>query len=239
VYATGDGTLAALLTAPQAFVNTDLAAIYGVPAPAAPFGRVMLDPTERAGLFTQVAFLALFSDGPEDSPVFRGLSVYTKLLCGPIPPVGSGGIADMPLVGRTTRQIFESLSCPNCHTPFIPAGFAFENYDGIGRFRTTDNGQPVDASGTFVTPVGSALTFANAIDLMRQLAALPETAVCTERQWTRYLLGRMEDPADLGSLERAYQKAAATPGFSLRDMLTSLVASRAYLWRRPAPGESL
>jgi hypothetical protein len=49
----------------------------------------------------------------------------------------------------------------------------------------------------------------------------------------------MEDPADLGSLEIAYQKAAATPGFSLRDMLTSLVASKAYLWRRPAPGESL
>jgi len=165
--------------------------------------------------------------------------VYTKLLCVPLPPVGNGGIADIPSVRRTTRQILESLSCAPCHTRFIPAGFAFENYDGIGRFRTTDNGQPVDASGTFVTPLGSTLTFANAIDLMRQLAALPETAVCTERQWTRYLLGRLEDPADLGSLEIAYQKAAATPGFSLRDMLTSLVASKAYLWRRPTPGESL
>jgi hypothetical protein len=239
VYATGDGTLGALLTAPRAFVNPDLAAIYGVPAPTTAFGWVMLDPTERGGLFTQIQLLASFSFGSEDSPVFRGLSVYTKLLCGLLPPVGLGGIADMPTVGRTTRQIFESLSCAPCHTRFIPAGFAFGNYDGIGRFRTTDNGQPVDATGTFVTPLGSTLTFANAIDLMRQLAALPETAVCTERQWTRYLLGRMEDPADLGSLERAYQKAAATPGFSLRDMLTSLVASKAYLWRRPAPGEPL
>jgi hypothetical protein len=221
-------------------VNPDLAAIYGVPAPTTAFGWVMLDPTERGGLFTQVAFLASFSRGAADSPVFRGLSVYDKLLCAPNPPVPFGtGNSTLP-VGLTTRQTFEALSCANgCHPRFIPAGFAFENYDGIGRFRTTDNGQPVDASGTFVTPLGSTLTFANAIDLMRQLAALPETAMCTERQWTRYLLGRMEDPADLGSLEGAYQKAAATPGFSLRDMLTSLVASKAYLWRRPAPGESL
>jgi hypothetical protein len=241
VYATGDGTLADLLTAPRAFVNPDLAAIYGVPAPTTAFGRVMLDPTERGGLFTQVAFLASFSFGATGSPVFRGLSVYDKLLCAPIPPLPSGiGIAKIPSVGLTTRQVFEALSCANgCHPRFIPAGFAFENYDGIGRFRTTDNGQPVDASGTFVTPLGSTLTFASAIDLMRQLAALPETAMCTERQWTRYLLGRTEDPADLGSLEIAYQKAATTPGFSLRDMLTSLVASKAYLWRRPAPGESL
>ena len=239
VYATGDGTLAALLTAPRAFVNPDLAAIYGVPAPTTAFGWVMLDPTERGGLFTQVAFLASFSLGVA-APVYRGLSVYSKLLCGRVPPPSSMG-ASFDQGSLTTRQLLEEHArcAVGCHTLFDPPGLAFENYDGIGRFRTTDNGQPVDATGTFVTPLGSTLTFANAIDLTRQLAALPETAVCTERQWTRYLFGRMEDPADLGSLERAYQKAAATPGFSLRDMLTSLVASKAYLWRRPAPGESL
>ncbi len=241
VFVTGDGTLATFLTSRQAFVNRDLAAIYGVPTPATPFGGVMLDPTERAGLFTQVAFLAEFSHGEMDAPVYRGLSVYTKLLCGYNPGPDKFGAGIEQSDSLTTRQTFEEHSrCGvGCHTRFDPPGFAFENYDGTGKFRTTDNGQPVDSTGTFVTPLGATVTFANAIDLMRQLAALPETAMCTERQWTRYMLGRMETTSDLGSLEIAYQKAAATPGFSLRDMLTSFVASKAYLWRRPAPGENL
>jgi hypothetical protein len=239
VYVTGDGTLAAFLTAPQAFVNRDLAQIYGVPTPAMPFGQVMLDPTERAGLFTQVAFLASFSLAGLDDPVHRGLSVYQKLLCGYVPPlIGGAGLG--ALGTKTTRQAFdEHARCAvGCHTLFDPPGFAFESYDATGKFRTTDNGLPVDSTGTFVTPLGATLTFANAIDLMRQLAALPETAMCTERQWTRYMLGRMETTPDFGSLQIAYQKAAATPGFSLRDMLTSLVSSKAYLWRQPAPGET-
>lgn len=239
VYVTGDGTLAAFLTAPQAFVNRDLAEIYGVPTPATPFGGVMLDPKERAGLFTQVAFLASFALGDLDDPFHRGLSVYQKLLCGYVPPIGSGPALE-PLGTKTTRQAFvEHARCGvGCHSLFDPPGFAFENYDATGKFRTTDNGVPVDSTGTFVTPLGATLTFANAIDLMRQLAALPETAMCTERQWTRYMFGRMETTPDLGSLQIAYQKAAAIPGFSLRDMLTSLVSSKAYLWRQPAPGES-
>jgi len=144
---------------------------------------------------------------------------------------------------KTSRQTFEAhgnLDCAKgCHAIFDPPGFAFENYDGTGKFRTTDNGMPVDATGTFATPGGTTLSFTNALDLMGKLAALPETALCTERQWTRYMLGRMETPAEVGSLQLAYQKGAATAGFSLRDMLTALVTSRAYLYRTLSPGETL
>jgi hypothetical protein len=243
IYSTGDGTMKSLLTAPWAFVNKDLAAIYGVAPPATAFGKVMLDPSQRGGLFTQTAFLASFSYGQEPHPIFRGLSLYTKFLCGTFapPPVLPPGIPMTSL--KTSRQTFEAhgnqACAQSCHAVFDPPGFAFENYDGAGKFRVTDNGFPVDATGSFVTPGGTMLSFTNALDFMGKLAALPETALCTERQWTRYMLGRMETPAEVGSLQLAYQKGAATPGFSLRDMLTALVTSKAYMFRTLSPGETL
>ncbi len=242
VYSTGDGTMKSLLTAPWAFVNKDLAAIYGVTPPATAFGKVMLDPSQRGGLFTQTAFLASFSYGQEDHPIYRGLSLYTKFLCGTVTPPNFMP-PGVPMTNmKTSRQTFDAhgnqMCAQMCHAVFDPPGFAFENYDGAGRFRMTDNGFPVDSTGSFATPGGTMLTFTNALDLMGKLAALPETALCAERQWTRYMLGRKETQAEVGSLQLAYQKGAATAGFSLRDMLTALVTSKAYMYRTLSPGET-
>jgi Protein of unknown function (DUF1592)/Protein of unknown function (DUF1588)/Protein of unknown function (DUF1585) len=245
----GDGTLNTLYTAPYAFVNQDLAAIYGVTGPASGFAKVNLDPTQRGGIFTQVSFLAGIEDTVADNPVFRGLAIYTKALCGTIgaPPANVPGVAFKP--GGTTRQAYDAhgmAGCAiGCHGIFDPPGFAFENYDGIGRYRTTEGSQPVDATGTFSAPGMSAsamtttFTFKNALDLTKQLAASPEAQACVDLQWTRYMLGRMETPADVGSLQVAYHAGAATPGFSVRDMLLALVSSKAFMYRQPSVGESL
>ncbi len=243
IYSTGDGTFNSFLTAPYAYVNTALAAIYGVPAPAGGSGKVMLDPKQRGGLFTQVGFLASFASGARDNPVFRGLSVYTKLMCGTTmpPPIVPPGV---PMVdSMTTRQTYEAHGngpCAiACHGVFDPPGFAFENYDGLGRYRTMDNGIPVDSTGSFPTPSGATITFTNALDFMKQLAANPDTQVCVDRQWSRYILGRLETDAEAGSMTLAYRKGAATQGYSLRDMLTSFVSSKAFMYRMPSPGEAL
>jgi hypothetical protein len=245
IYSTGDGTLTSFLTAPYAYVNHDLAAIYGVPGPSATAGftKITLDPSQRGGLFTQVAFLASFGAGVTDNPIFRGLSVYTKLLCGTTnpPPMVVPGVNFVP--GGTTRQSYEkhasNLCAAGCHTVFDPPGFAFENYDGIGTYRTTDTGQPVDSTGTFQSPAGNTFTFTNALDLMKQLAASSETQLCVDRQWTRYILGRMETSAEVGSLQLAYEKGKATTDFSLRDMLTAFVSSKSFMYRQPSAGEML
>jgi len=243
VYSTGDGSLSSFLTAPYAFINKDLAPLYGVTAPATGFAKVALDPTKRGGLFTQVAFLASFATAQDDNPVLRGLSIYTKLLCGQ--PVAPPAVVPkiIPIATGTTRQIYEkhgeNACAQGCHNAFDPPGFAFENYDGVGLYRITDNGQPVDSSGTFTTPAGATLTFTNALDLMKQLVTSPEAQQCVERQWTRYMFGRLETSDEAGSLAVAFQKGAATTGFSLRDMVTALVSSKAYLYRRPSAGEML
>jgi hypothetical protein len=245
----GDGTLKTLYTAPYAFVNKDLAAVYGVSGPATGFAKVDLDPNQRAGIFTQVSFLAGIEDSVADNPIYRGLSIYTKALCGEIPgPPGNVPPVNF-VAGGTTRQAFDahgSSDCARaCHGVFDPAGFAFENYDGAGRYRTTEGTLAVDASGTFPSPVvqagmrGTTFTFKDAVSFVKQLAASPEAQACVARQWTRYSLGRMEEQADLGSLQVAYRAGAATPGFSVRDMLTKLLSSKAFMFRRPSDGETL
>jgi hypothetical protein len=143
----------------------------------------------------------------------------------------------------TTRQSYDvhgQSPCANaCHGLFDPPGFAFENYDGNGAYRTTENGQNVDSTGTFVTPANATISFQNALDLAKQLAQSQEAQACIDRQWTRYILGRPEIMADAGSMSIAFQKAAATPGFSVRDLLSALVQSKTFMYRQPSPGEAL
>jgi hypothetical protein len=104
----------------------------------------------------------------------------------------------------------------------------------------------VDATGTFASPLlaagldgGSTFKFNNAVDLAKQLAASSEAQACVDRQWSRYVLGRLETSADAGSLQAAYRAGAKTAGFSLRDMLASLLASKAFLYRLPSDGEPI
>ena len=240
---TGDGTLKSLFTAPYAFVNKDLAAIYGVTGPATGFAKVALDPTKRGGIFTQTAFLATMGSDGTDNPVYRGLSVYEKVLCGNIgsPP------ANVPpvnfIANGTTRQSYDAhgmAACASgCHNLFDPPGFSFENYDGDGVYRTTEAGQPVDSTGSFVTPAGATITFQNALDLFQQLSQSQEAQSCVDRQWLRYMLGRPETSAESGSMSIAYQKAAATSGFSLTNLISALMQSKAFMYRQASAGEPL
>jgi hypothetical protein len=243
VYATGDGTLNTLFTAPYSFVNQDLAAIYGVTGPATGFAKVMLDPTQRGGIFTQTAFLASLANDVVDNPIYRGFSVYVKVLCGTINPPPANVPPVNFITSGTTRQSFDahgsSACAKGCHVYLDPPGFAFEHYDGIGQYRTTDNNLPVDSTGTFTTPGGTTITFVDAIDLAKQLAQSSEVQVCMDRQWTRYMMGRFETPAEEGSLELALNSASKTPGFSLRDMLTTLLTSKSFMYRAPSAGETL
>jgi hypothetical protein len=249
----GDGTLKTLLTAPYAYINAATAPIYGVNVTGTTLTKTQLDPTQRAGILTQVAFLASQADVTQDNPVRRGLAVYENLLCGSVnpPPAVVPPLPTTIPAGETTRQLFAthaSNACAQgCHTIFDPPGFAFENYDAVGSYRTTDNGTAVDATGSFVTPggceagdpCGTTITFQNAVDLTTQLSTNSEAQWCAERNWYRYAAGRLETAAELGSLQLAYRQGAATPGFSIRDALTSILTSKAFLYRTLSPGETL
>jgi len=146
-----------------------------------------------------------------------------------------------PSPGVTTRERFEEHSknaCASCHLLLDPIGFAFENYDGIGRYRTTDNGQPVNASGTLQLGAGAPVKFKDAVELMPALAAADEVKACMATQWARYLLRREETKGDMPSLE-GIQKAFRDSSFDMRELLVAIVSSDAFTRRTPAVGEVL
>ena len=240
---TGDGTLKSLFTAPYTYVNRDLGTIYGVTGPASGFAKVTLDATKRGGIFTQTAFLATLASDGADNPIYRGLSIYLKVLCGTIgsPPANVPAVTF--IANGTTRQSYDAhgmAGCAaGCHNLFDPPGFSFENFDGNGSYRTTDANQAVDATGSFLTPANATITFKNALDLSTQLAQSAEAQTCVDRQWTRFILGRPETSAETGSMSLAFQKAAATAGFSLRDLMATLLQSKAFMYRLPSPGEAI
>ena len=239
----GDGTLKSLLTAPYGFVNAALAPAYGVTATGTALTRTALDATKRAGLLTQPTFLASRAGVSASNPIYRGLSVYKQLLCGAVRPV-PGNIPDVEpeVAGKTTRDRYAAHAqgvCASCHAPFDPLGFAFENYDAVGAYRTTENGINVNATGTALTPRGKTINFANAIDLVNQLSESDEVKWCVTQNWFRFMMGRSEVDADWGSIELAYQQGAKTTGFSLREMVMTAVRSMAFRYRTVSPTEGI
>ena len=243
---TGDGAtgrMDQLFTSNKTFVDGPLAAIYGVKGvTGSALTPVTLDPKQRSGLFTQLTFLTMHGDSEGSFPTRRGAEIVRRVLCTEIEIPPDGVVPDLkpPAPGVTTRQRFEEHSkspCATCHVLFDPIGFAFENYDGIGRYRTTDNDQPVDASGTL--PLGSgAIKFKDAIELLPALAAAEEVRSCMATQFMRYLLRREESKGDMPSLE-AVQKTFRDSSYDMRELLVAIVSSDAFTRRTPAEGEVL
>jgi hypothetical protein len=227
------GTLDTLLTAPLAFPEGQLADIYGVTPNADPTEPVMLDPTERAGILTQAAFLAVQAHPNQTSPVRRGVVVLRNLMCVdlPNPPPNVNNATPNLDPNATTRERFaahtSNPACAGCHSLIDPIGFGFEHYDAIGRYRSSENGMPIDSSGVLTLADGSTVPFDDGIALSKALAASSDVRQCVARQWFRYALGRLETDADACSLAQI-DAAFAASGYNLRELLLALVTSDSF-----------
>jgi hypothetical protein len=232
----GDGRLATLLTASESFVNALLAKQYGIAGVTSPqLVRVVLDPRQRAGLLTQGAVLAATSWPYDTSPTRRGLLVRERLLCQDLPPHPASVSATPPPRSNTLtrREQYENLvadpACQGCHRLVDVPGFAFENYDPTGAYRTTSAGKPIDASGSLITDTGD-LPFINAVELTTRLAISPDVRRCFAVRWLEYALGRRTDGRDTASLERLFTSGAASD-WSISALAPEAAASPSFLAR--------
>jgi hypothetical protein len=200
----GPGDLETLLTAPYTYAPAEVAQLYGAAPPDAT-GKVTLDPTERAGLLTEPGLLATFAEGDTTDPVHRGLFVLEDLLCGSVPPPPPNVNVTPPTItpGTTARERFAQhdavAGCSTCHAFMDPIGLAFENYDGIGKWRTTESGLPIDASG-MLTGTDVDGPFVGVVQLAKKLASSQQVAACAVRQLFRFGFGRYETPEDAPTL---------------------------------------
>lgn len=236
----GDGKLETLLSADYSFGNELLGRVYGGSASGSALTKTPLDTTFRLGLLTHPSFLAAHGSPDGSNPVKRGKAVFVKLLCGTLPPPPPNVPPAKPATeGGTTRERYaehgQNECARGCHALMDPLGFAFEHYDGIGRYRTTDNGKEVDASGR-INFEGVDVNFRDAVELSRYLSTSDTVRSCFAKQWFRFAVGRMETSGDEPSL-RGIQAAFAAHQFDMRDLAPAIAASRSFRFRSVAAGE--
>jgi len=176
-----------LFTHDEVFLNGTLAPLFGLPMPAdASFQSVRLDDGRRSGLLTHPYMLSVLAYTDTTSPIHRGVflarSMLGNVLKPPkeaVAPLAADLHPDLTTRQRVTVQT-KPVACQTCHTMINPLGFALEDFDAIGRYRTTEqigqNDRPIDASGGYQPRVGEPATFTGGRELGAYLAVSRDAA---------------------------------------------------------------
>lgn len=226
-----------LLLSRVAFANPTLAAFYGTPAPASSdFQRFDAGPMRR-GFFAQLPILMLDSVGETPNPFRRGARFVRYVLCqNPVPPADIVPVLPQAIEGGTNRQrasaVVSPPQCFDCHQLTDPFGFAFENFDGLGRLRTEDNGLPVDSTGVY--PYSEGIAFADSAELMAILAESPLAHGCYAKNLTEFTMARSLTKDDAPLVTELQQRSSAKDA-SLVELITALVSSEGYRTRKASP----
>jgi hypothetical protein len=235
-------------TANYGFVNSNLAAVYKVPAPASEYSRVAFPPEQqRSGLLGQALFLTLTSKLEDTAPTGRGLFVREQFLCQHVPPPPPGVDTNLPVLDQarplTNRERLGAhttdKSCAGCHALIDPIGFGLEKFDAIGMYRDKQkrlffpeyHGGPnkpkpqeveltLDTAGRVAGLPESEFTSAR--QLGELLARTRQCQECIVRQAFRYMTGRLDTGADVAVIRRALDEFQNS-GFHFKALVVSLV----------------
>jgi hypothetical protein len=227
----GNRSVIDFLNADYSFMDRKLANFYGIQGVKSDkFEKVSLQGTTRGGILTHGSILTLTSEQTRTSPVKRGKYLLENILGTP-PPPAPGGVP--PLDEKKARfsdltlreQLAEhrsNASCAGCHAFLDPLGFAFENYDAIGRFRAEEKKHPIDASGTLVrgqqfkdlTELRTILARDMADDFTRNLA----------ENLLTYALGRGLGYSDKPAVHEIVRRTKIS-GYKLQDMILVICES--------------
>ncbi len=238
------GDLKSLFQSPVTYVNARLAGVLGMPVPDS--GYAAVDAADgQVGLLTQPGLMAMLAHSDQSGPVQRGVWVRERILCidVPPPPPNLNPVAPDPDPNLTTRARFavhtSSPACSGCHKLIDGTGFGFENYDQLGRYRTEENGLPVDASGEMLDTGESSVDgpFTGVKELSDRLATSQRVERCLATNWYRYAMGRVETDADGCSLKDVQAKFA-TSGGQFKELLVALTLTDAFRYR-PASAEDM
>ncbi|HUQ95288.1 MAG TPA: DUF1592 domain-containing protein [Bryobacteraceae bacterium] len=239
-----------LFTAAHGYVNAELAAVYGVPAPAQEFHPVPFPKDSgRAGIFGQALFLTLTSKPGDTSPTSRGLFVREQFLCQHVPDPPPGVTTDLPALTeakpQTNRERLAmhaaNASCAGCHMLIDPIGHGLEKFDAIGerREKLTLKFYPEKVKNPKPTVVELELDTAGSVaginhsnfqspqELGEILARTPQCRECVVKQYFRYTAGRQETAADRAVIQRVYG-AFEKSGFRFQEMIVSLMLEREF-----------
>ncbi|HTI68840.1 MAG TPA: DUF1592 domain-containing protein [Candidatus Limnocylindria bacterium] len=230
-----DRPVTEFLTADYTFINNRLAKHYGMPeVPGDDFVKVSLKGTPRMGLLSQGSFLTLTSNPTRTSPVKRGKWVLDNLLGTPPPPPPPGvpELEKRELKGSLRvrmEQHRENPMCASCHARMDPIGFAFEHFDGIGRFRDTDEGSAIEPAGQLNT--GEKFTDHQTIIALLAKNRQPDFLRCMTEKMLTYALGRGLEYYDRPAVEKIIQQTTKD-GLQFSSLIRHVVDSVPFELRR-------
>ncbi|HZP80806.1 MAG TPA: DUF1592 domain-containing protein [Chthonomonadaceae bacterium] len=222
-----------LMLSDRLFLNGRLAKIYGANLPAdAPFQAVTRPAAERCGVLTQPYLLSCFAYLDTSSPIHRGVLIARNLLGRTLqpPPAAFAPLSPDLHPNLTTRQRValqtKPSPCNTCHGLINPLGYTLERYDAIGRLRDKENGQPIDATGSYRSRSGKLVTFSGAQDLARYLANSEEAHAAFVEKLFQHLVKqpiRAYGPRTLPDLERSF----AENEYNIRRLMVEIAADTA------------
>jgi hypothetical protein len=222
-----------ILTTNVAFAGPLTAALYGVQSSGSGIQQVSL--SDRSGWYSQAPFLTQWAINNAPDSIHRGVRVAMDSLCLELGPPSGVTLPPVPPQGtnQTNRERYEGLTngCgAPCHTIFInPVGFAFEQYDGIGRYRTTDNGKPIDSSGSYPFSDGTR-SFKDSGELMQEIASSSQAHQCWSKKLASYALERTIVDSERPTVE-ALAAVSQASGGSLKQVMLALVQNQAFRTR--------
>jgi len=235
---TNTPTVKALLSSSTVFLNSRMK-FYASPYSESTIGDVFVKQdfaqTRRGGLLTQPGYLAFKALHDGSSPVRRGIFILDKLLCEPPPPPPADRAIVPPPVSKTltTRQRFDihktDPTCASCHRIIDPVGYTFENFDGLGVWRDTENGQPIIASGGVSESEDPSVVGANdTLDVMLQkVANSRKVHDCIAGEVYRYAMGRpltVDDECSLAPIRDRFFNA----GGNFKSLIADIASSPAF-----------
>ncbi len=228
-----------LFTTRKTFMSGPLGLVYAVPVSKpddwVPYEFPEGDP--RAGIVTQLSFVALHSHPGRSSPTLRGKAVREILLCQKVPdPPGNVNFA---LVQDTKNPNYKTArqrltahrtapTCAGCHKIMDPMGLALENFDGAGQYRTEENGTPIDTSGEV-----DGVAFQGAVQLGKVLHDNPAATSCLVSRLYAYATGRPAAPGEKDWM-KFLQDGFAANGYRVPDLLRAIATGDAFYEIAPA-----
>lgn len=227
-----------VLDASYTFLNEELAQHYGIEGVHGDyFRRVELSAdSPRRGILGQASFLTVSSTASRTSPVIRGNWILENLLHAPVPAPPPG--VETNLDGDGSEELRTSVrerleahradpACSSCHSVIDPVGFALENFDMIGAWRTVDGDSAVDASGTLV----DGTVVHGPADLRKALMARSDLFVSTvTEKLLTYALGRKLEYYDMPAV-RAIVREASGHDNRFSAIVNAIVSSELFLTR--------
>ena len=219
-----------------AFLNERLARHYGIQGVrGSEFRRVDLSGSARKGVLTQASVLTISSYGNRTSPVLRGKWILENLLNTPpppppgnVPPLDEAAVGSSASLRQQMEQHRKNAVCASCHARMDPLGFALENYDAVGAWRTKDGKFLIDASGSL--PDGRAINDAQGLIGILGSEQKAFTEALTEKLLT-YALGRGLERYDRRTVKEIAANVAAKE-YRLSSLILEIVRSMPFQMRR-------